>query len=397
MKTREVLSKITAGLRDRGLKYPFQAVVNELRYPRLSVTRHLRKIIIRTGDTFRATPRNDTAWSEDSLLFVYDLRVSPVTFDFASYLAAAEIERRLRGLAAINVVFITGTDIKIRQEQPDYEAVLDRDARLFRFHNVILPMLRILPSIRGYAQCGNLKMAEALLAASPDRHLYPADYRLFLPRQPSKRDLFDHARAGREIWPMYSATAKARTYVREFLQQKAANRLPVVITLRNYDYMPVRNSRNEDWIAFADRLDRDKYVPIFVHDAETIMRPRLPGFADHISCDAASWNLEIRVALFEQAWLNLATMHGPMELCWYLSDARYVVFLNVGSVPQTEPARFEENGQTVGEDFDFCQPYQHIAWCEDSLVNIHTEFERMKKIIGPTPDGPVHQIKTPNV
>jgi hypothetical protein len=394
MKMSELLSKIAVGLRTRGLKYPRQAFVNELRYPRHVVTPYVRGLLIRAGQVFNRRSTSGDGWSADSLHFVYDLRVAPLTYDFASYLAAAEIERRLRSLGTISVIFVTGEDSAIRDEQPDYEAVLDREARSFRFKNIVLPMLGLLPSIEGYAMCGSRQQADALLANCPASNLYPSDYRLFLPRQPSKRVIFDHAGSGVPVRPMYSASAKAHQYVREFLHREAAGRLPVVITLRNYGYMTARNSRNEDWVAFASGLDSRMFAPIFVHDTETIMAPPLADFGGYPSCDAASWNVEIRVALYEQAWLNLAVMHGPMELCWYLDKARYVLFINVGSAPQTVPARFEENGQTVGEDFSFFRPYQHIAWCEDSVVNIRNEFESMKKIIGPTQDGPVHRIET---
>lgn len=381
MNTSELLSKIAVGLRTRGLKYPRQALVNELRYPRHAATPYIRDILIRAGKVFNRRSPAANGWSADSLHFVYDLRVAPLTYDFASYLAAAEIERRLRGLRTISVIFVTGEAGAIRDEQPDYEAVLDREARSFRFKNIILPILGLLPSIEGYAVCGSREQAETLLVNCPEGNLYPSDYRLFLPRQPSKRDIFNHANSGVPVWPMYSASEKAHRYVREFLHRKAAGRLPVVITLRNYGYMTARNSRNEEWIAFASGLDSKTFAPIFIHDTQTIMGAPLADFGVYPSCEAASWNVEIRVALYEQAWLNLAVMHGPMELCWYLQPARYLIFLDVGTTPQTEAERFAENNQKIGEDLAFSQPHQHIAWCADTRENIQAEFTRMQKII----------------
>jgi len=386
MKTTELIAKFRVGMRERGIKYPVHAIINELRHPRHALTPHIRKALVGILGIFRSRERDGEAWAGDCLQFIYDLRVSPMTYDFASYLAAAEIERRIRGLEAINVIFVTGSNSEIRNELPDYDSVIDRDARLFRFQSVILPILNFLPSVRGYARCGNREMVETLSAACPEENLYPANYRNYLPCQPSKRDIFEHARSQTTIWPMYSATSKAKKYVNEFLTREGQGRLPIVITLRNYDYLPLRNSHNEEWIAFADQLDQDVFIPIFVHDTETIMRPPSADFSNHVSCEAASWNLEIRVALFEQAWLNLAVMHGPMELCWYIQSARYVVFLNVGTAPQTDLATFAENKQSVGKDLEFSMPYQHIAWCEDNLTNIRTEFENMREIIGLAPN-----------
>ena len=285
-----IVQKIVYGLRTQGPIYLARAPLNEIAHPRLAVTRHVRNAIIGVRSRFvRAQPASE-AWSGRSLQFFYDLATSPVTYDFASYLAAAEVERRLRGLDSINVIFVLGAHQGLRTELPDYEAAIDVPARLMRLRNILVPMLAFLPSVKGYALCGSREQAETLIASDP-RSIYPSDYRVFLPRQPAKRVIHEHARAGVDIWPMYRATDIGRRYVAEFLAREAPGRRPIVITLRNYDYSSERNSRNRDWIAFADSIDTKSYAPIFVHDTETSMRPPPADFSRHIVCLPASWNL----------------------------------------------------------------------------------------------------------
>ena len=134
-----------------------------------------------------------------------DLGVAPVTFDFASYLAAAEVERRARQLASIFVVIVPGGYHGLRKETPDYEETTDVAARHWRVRNLVLPILALLPSVAGHAVFASRAEAARLIPSGSTR-LYPSDYRMALPCQPLKRVIFDHAAKGTPIWPMFRAT-----------------------------------------------------------------------------------------------------------------------------------------------------------------------------------------------
>src|SRR5512135_1484495 len=99
-----VFRRIFNGLRTVGPRYLLRVVPNEFARPRLALTRRIRNALIAVGDRVRKPAEAGVAWSDDCLQFVYDLAAAPLTFDFATYLAAAEIERRARGLAGINVI-----------------------------------------------------------------------------------------------------------------------------------------------------------------------------------------------------------------------------------------------------------------------------------------------------
>lgn len=377
---RALIHKISSGLRSRGPNYLITAPANELANPRLPITRYLRGAIIGVRDRFCGAKADSPAWSDDALQFFYDLAASPVTFDFASYLAAAEVERRLRKLKKINVIFVLGPNAGVRKELPDYEATIDVPTRLARLRNILVPMLALLPSVKSYAVCGSREQAEAIIAADSNK-IYPSDYRIYLPRQPAKKVIFEHARAGLSIWPMLRATDMGKRFVGDFLAREARGRKAVIITLRNYDYSPERNSRNADWIAFANGLDPTVYVPIFVHDTETSMREPPADFGQHVVCHAASWSLEIRMALYEAAWINMALMHGPMELCWYNEVARYVLFMAVGTVGPNTEASLIANGHRLAVDLEFAKPYQRIVWERDDLPALVDAFAAMEEVL----------------
>ena len=64
------------------------------------------------------------------------------------------------------------------------------------------------------------------LAAGAAAHIYPPDYRVDLPCQPVKSWLHDMVRAGDKVWPMLSASAAARRYVKSYIDKVAGQRLP---------------------------------------------------------------------------------------------------------------------------------------------------------------------------
>lgn len=371
-----VVHKIVYGLRTVGPVYLLRAVPNELARPRLAPTRWLRNLLIAAHDWQRKDPLADTFGGEDCLQFVYDFAASPITFDFASHLAAAEIERRRRGLGGLVVIFVPGPHEGMRKELPAYEAVIDTRARASRIRHILLPMLAMLPSVRGHVVCGSRAEAEALVSTDPAK-LYPRDYRVFLPCQPPPADIHDHGRSGAPVLPLFRATAHGRRLAASFLAQHAGKRRPVVITLRHSLVDPERNSSDADWLAFADSLDPELYAPIFIADTDSVT-PGLPDpFSRHIICEAATWNLEFRMGLYEAAWLNVAIMHGPLELCWYNERARYLLFVPVGSSRVTSPDFLSETGIETGTDLAFAKPHQRLVWERDEAATISRAFDAM--------------------
>jgi hypothetical protein len=375
-----VIRKVSFGLRTRGLEYLYRAPINEFQNPRLAATRALRRMVVSVRDKLSADRTASVRWPDDALLFVYDLAVAPITFDFISYLAAAELSRRRKQLAHLDVVFVAGHHEGLRKELPEYEAQIDLASRSWRVRNMLVPALTLLPSVRSYALCASRAQAKRLVAGAEHR-IYPLGYRVELPCQPAKAALHNMAREGDRVWPMLRASEAARRYVKSYLDKVAGERRPLVISLRNYGFGPRRNSRTADWIAFADRCDKTRFVPIFVPDMETVMTLEPTDLGGHPACLAACWNVEIRMALYEAAWLNMGVMNGPLELCWLNENARYLIFIQMGADANNSVDALLENGHNIGGDLDFATPCQRMVWEADELANIETAFVGFSRIL----------------
>jgi hypothetical protein len=246
-------------------------------------------------------------------------------------------------------------------------------------NHIVLPVLRLLPSVRSTVVCSDRREAELHVPVDPNS-IYPPTYRPWLPRQPHSADVRERARAGARIWPLLQASVHARRMIAEYLAAAPlGDRRLIVITLRDYAYMPRRNSQTSAWSAFADKLDSSKYVVVFVPDADAALDP--PNVLRHRTLPGAALDPDLRLALYEAAWLNLAVMHGPMELCWYSEGARYLLFVNVGAAPQNQESSLVAARFEIGKPLPFATEYQRIVWQSDDLETIEREFGAMARIL----------------
>ena len=113
----------------------------------------------------------------DTLIAIYDLKVSPVGFDFVTFLAIADAIRHDNGLTSFYVIVIpgkgsalSGDDFKVYHEQQ-----FPRDHAQWRITNVFLPMLGMCPTCSGVTFCQTREHGRASLRGQVG-HFYPDSY-----------------------------------------------------------------------------------------------------------------------------------------------------------------------------------------------------------------------------
>ena len=375
---------IFAKARTRGLGWLVRRIGRELRFPETRPGRLLRcasaflvGLAVRSFCLLPALFFVPFLTGRKRLYVFYDLDSSPVTYDIIDHLMAAELERRRRGLTGLHVVFVPGRKSGLREEDPEYEKSVDVIARHARVNNILLPSVATVPSCDGHTLCSS--RWHGLMMRMTCGAAFPSTYWPLLPTEARRRDVLDAARRGESVFPALEAPDYARAIVRTWLEKHAGSRKPIVISLREYAYMAARNSNRQAWVRFAETFDGTDFVAVFIPDIEASM-PH-PDVAGAITFEPGAWNVSLRLALYEQAYLNMAIAHGPMGLCWYSETARYVVFLPVGRAPQTEEDALSDRGLDPGHDLPFARPWQRIVWEEDTLQNIFREFECMKGLL----------------
>lgn len=313
----------------------------------------------------------------DTLYAFYDLKVQPVTFDVLWFLAGAELERQRRRLREIHVLIVPGSDGGVRQEDVSYETVIDRESRKWRIHNIIIASLSLLSSCTGFT-LANSRTHAKYLHSILGQEVYPSTYEPSLPVAHHPNECLNWVRNGGGPVGVLRATRDALRSIDRWMIPRARGRHALTITLRDYAYMSARNSNLLAWAQFARRLDLKKYFPIFVLDTERtldLFPAEIRGFEVF---KEASWNMGLRMALYERSWLNLGVNTGPMCLCWLNGKTRYLTFkFLVPSVPQTTVAFHRSLGFEPNQSLPFATALQKWVWEEDSLPVIECEFQSM--------------------
>lgn len=361
----------------RGPGWTIQRLLWEFRIPTTRPGRMLRNACASCetmGHTAMAalTGGGRRAVRQDTLHAFYDLDVMPPTFDVASFLFLAELDRRERGLGDIHLVIVPGRNL---QPQNEAERSVPDEMRRMRVNTILFPVSQLLPSCAGVTLCADRSQAASLRFAGGA--VFPREATLAFPVAPDQSRINDPGLAAADPFPMLRAGEPERAAARRWLAERIGERHAVVISLRESPFMPARNSDLAEWIGFADGLDAQRYAAVFVRDTERSLELPAGGLERFPVFEAASWNVGLRMALYEEAFANLAIMHGAMELCWFNDSCRYAAFVPVGTSPQTSPEFLGSRGFREGQSLPFARPWQKLVWQPEEAATIARVFAEL--------------------
>jgi hypothetical protein len=156
----------------------------------------------------------------------------------------------------------------------------------------------------------------------------------------------------------------------------------VAITLRRYFYMPARNSNLPAWVAFARGLDASRYCPVFVPDTNDTIEGLPKELRDFVVFPEAAWNVPLRIALYERAFVNLGVNNGPMGLAWLNARVCYATLkIETADVPQSSLGFIRSFGFEPGKSLPFATPLQEWVWEDDTEEAITNAFRRLTQRI----------------
>ena len=378
------LPRLAFKLRTEGLVWLKKRLTAEATLPTTEIGRSIHLMARRGLGAAAALPRavrrllaTDYPEAYDVLFAFYDLKVAPVTFDFLWFLAASELHRRRIGLKSIHVVIVPGPHDGVRRERDDYEMVVDPQARRARIHNVLIPACRLLPSCTGFTMAAS-RSEGAFLRSIVARHVLPTDYEPGLPIFPGPQSCLDAARNGETDIACLRAPADELRAIEAWAKTNVGDSRIVTLTLRRYHYMPARNSNLPAWTAFARKLASTGYFPVFVPDTNDTIEGMPTELQEFKIFPEATWNIALRMALYEYAYLNLGVNNGPMGLAWLNARARYATLkIETSDVPQASLGFIRSFGFEPGKSLPFATPQQEWVWEDDTEEAITKAFHRL--------------------
>lgn len=315
----------------------------------------------------------------NSILYAYyDLNRSSETYDVTSFLASADCYREQQGLAYLHMVIVA------RDEHWQAQAYcLEEQERLWRAENIVKQACSLIPACKGMTYCTTRVQAQQYL--QHQTHHFPPGYQLDNPPPITVHTDFYYW-LDQGIDPRrFQSTPKASYYIKQWVsgQLPQAQQQFITVTLRESTLQPKRNSDTGCWDAFFQWLAEafPQLSVVIIRDTECVFKPHPFTAPNVVFFPVASFHMDLRMALYELAYLNMGCSNGPKQLCHLSKTASYITTkMIVEDYQGSSRARFEERNIVVGENFRFAESHQLIDWNPDTTDNLIASFLRFESI-----------------
>jgi hypothetical protein len=367
MNSKQLIS-ICRKIFSKGPLWAFLRIRQELRQPSFRSVVDAMVALKKTNRRLKAIFFNEKEEDTDYVTAVYDLNVYPITFDFAYFLAAAELFALKNKKSAFIAVFVLQHDDNISDEK--YRSVVDEENMKWRFENIILPLMSIYPACIGHSI---LPKRSNTSEAIKGKFLFPEFYSESFS---TAVDCYREVYASKIKFLGFSASIQGKRYVESWKKLKKITGKIVTITLRRYNYDPIRNSQVDEWVKFAKFIREKGFTPVFIPDTEACFEhdPRLDDF---IVFEAPCWNLGIRMAIYEEVCLNFFTSNGTVNIATLNKNVASIIMKQLvpGSIV-SNPEINIQRGVSVGQKTYnlFEGQFQTLSWEDDTFENIREEF-----------------------
>ena len=308
--------------------------------------------------------------SKNILWAFYDFAVSRISFDFFSFLALAEFERKNQDKEFLHLVLVPAEGDGFHPN-----ILYDLKQKQWRLRNLIIPSLALIPAQTQLTVCGSRDEAREIFINS-DKPIFPESYTPDVPVgkwHASWSTLY--AALNRNIMVLKSSP-QAKRYIENWVETLKIGKGVVSITLRNASFNEHKNTDNEIWADVANGLKDIGYLPILIPDTENALLDPDEHFKNLRFMPEASVNLELRMALYEHVFMNLFVSNGPAALCYYNKFTRYIQFVS-GEFLFDKLKTEDDFGTPFGVSLPWSNHFQKLVWQEHSVENILSEFKLM--------------------
>lgn len=311
---------------------------------------------------------------DDLLYFIYDLEICDITYSFVMMLVDAEFEAKKQGKKGFVVVVVPRSTLS----QPglsfvEYDSVIDDHSKLWRLQNIIMPLIPLSPFCRGLYI---LPQRDDVFDFVKNHDVYPYLYDGVNLRAPCDPILRYKKLSQPNLVEGLRALPQGLRYVQDWLQINKIQLPVVTITIRSSLYDKGRNSNIDAWSKFASYLLVCGYHAVIIPDTDNAFGQE-SLFERASIFSECSWNMGLRAAIYEIAFLNFFVPNGPADLAVFNPGTSYICMnmLPASSIVTTEAA-YKAVGHVIGEDYKFATDKQRLCFKPDSFENIKYEFDQ---------------------
>lgn len=325
-----------------------------------------------------AQPAPVRHWGDNAVFCVYDLAVSPVTFDFLQFLGGCESFRVSKGAEHIHVIITHGNNAAYRRHTPK-DLALDDAAKMWRVQHILAPAAWQLKHCSGVSVYKSRLDCARFLRNIPKERVFPPNYDL---NKPSiffmMYQVCQVAAKGLPVQGM-EADPACLANVDLWLKEQGIDRPIVALNLRQSTFESSRDCRIDDWARFAEHIRSRGFEPVAVPDTDIALTtqqstrdPRLkwyyPGGLD----------VGLRLAMFRRAKITASFGGGPAFMNVFMPDTNFLIFMGFDVMPKAVPSKeamHRTMGFPWGEQFPFASPTQVLDWRPDKYEHLVEAFD----------------------
>ncbi len=323
--------------------------------------------------------------NRQTLYAFYDLGNNNANFEFLNFLFLAEFTRIQHNFAFLHMVIVPPPKDLLKQPGKKYETgevLTSWRQKGWMVRNVLLPCCWMMNPDMHVTVCTNRKEAWNIQHRL-GKNIFPSNYTVNSPVGACSIRMIRQVVGPGKVLPTLKASAEALGHVKQWLNNYVRDRKIVTITLREtFDSVEERNSDLDNWLKFADSIDQEEFCLIFLRDTFRALGPPLSQLQKYLVFDAAPWNLELRMALYELSFLNLFVANGPAHLCMFNRKTRCLIFNRMATnMFAMSEDYFKAESLPVGSQWPNATDFQRMIWEGDSFDLIRKHFVSMCKKI----------------
>lgn len=295
------------------------------------------------------------------LTVVYDLDVSPASYDFLIFLMHAEQYRVRNQYPAMIIMFMPGSDNGFRKDG----MVTQLNERKQMLNQVLIPACKLLSSVVGV-------ISPPYRVGVADEDVFPVNYHV---DKCKKLAYLNYGILQEMALGQDPVNWEIPQYAQDIVKELDDGRQIVTINLRENPDYPSRNSNLQAWDRFVHRLDKSKYRPVVVRETNYIGQP-LEGFRDALRFDAASVDLMTRAALYKIAACNMFVPCGTAMLSLF-QNTRTCMLKVIDENVRSTSAKWAKDKCAMSPKFPsppFCTQNHRYYWVNDTTENITDAF-----------------------
>lgn len=306
-------------------------------------------------------------------LACYTLSDEITSFDFAYFLARAEVEAAKAGFSNFRVALVRRSRRDVTgntEEDPDDDLRGEVNAT-WRLMNIVIPLVGLYPNCKGFQLVEDSVTLQPLVQHNMT---FPTGYSWRYFPGLDYKEIFCVLASDR--YSGFAAPPKALQIVEDWLAVNKVRKPLVTITLRQRKWDSERNSSLKDWARFGHWLNDRGFSVVVVPDTDT-RNPQIQDYSSLAEYPEASWNIAIRLALYETAVVNFGVNNGPMALMHLSKNVSYVqTFFTSGSEIVDDGKYYSEVlGVEVGDlRLPFGRVGQVLSWGSDDFDSLCRGF-----------------------